>query len=141
MISGTVVCSSFKQELFKKIHDFQADQFWLALYDVTASLDANTTNYTLAGEVTGIGYTAGGQLLTNPQVLLDPASRIAYATFADAQWDNSVIVARAALLYNATAQQRAVAVLDFGVDRVSNHGPFHVVFPPAGPSTALIRIF
>jgi hypothetical protein len=140
MISGTVVCSSFKQELLNGLHNFGAQQFWMALYDATASLDATTTAYITAGEVTGVGYIAGGQLLTNAQVLLDPASRTAFATFADALWDNSVITARAALIYNLTAQNRAVAVLDFGVDRVSNNGPFHVVFPPVGPSTALIRI-
>lgn len=140
MINGTVVCSSFKQELLKGIHDFLNDQFFLALYDWTAPLDANTLTYITAGEITGLGYLAGGQLLTNPQVLLDPAARVAYATFDNATWNDSVITARGALLYNFTAQSRAVAVIDFSVDRVSNHGPFEVVFPPVGPSTALIRI-
>jgi hypothetical protein len=140
MISGTVVCSSFKQELLNGIHNFGAHQFGMALYDATANLDATTTAYLAAGEITGIGYTAGGQILTNPQVLLDAASRTAYVTFNDALWSNSVITARGALIYNLTAQNRAVAIFDFGVDRVSNHGPFQVVFPPAGPSTALIRI-
>jgi hypothetical protein len=140
VISGTVVCSSFKQELLKAIHNFPTHQFMMALYDATAMLDSNTTNYITPGEIMGTGYTVGGQLLLNAQVLLDPAARVAYASFDDAVWNNSVIVARGALIYNQSAQQRAVAVLDFGVDRTSNHGPFHVQFPPLGPSTALIRI-
>lgn len=141
MISGSTPCSSFKQELLLGLHDLQVDQFFLALYDATAPLDATTTVYTTTGEITGIGYTAGGQLLVNPQVLLDPSTRVAYATFDDAVWNNSSIVARAGLIYNQSAGQRAVAVLDFGIDRVSNQGPFQVQFPPPGPSTALIRIF
>lgn len=140
MITGTVVCSSFKRELLLGIHDFSADQFFLALYEAIADLSSSTLVYTPVGEITGIGYFAGGQLLTAPQVLLDTGARVAYVTFADATWLDSVITARGALLYNASKAARAVAVLDFGVDRVSNHGPFQVVFPPAGPSTALIRI-
>ena len=140
MITGSAVCSSFKRELLEGIHNFLTHEFRLALYDATASLDANTAAYVTDGEITGTGYTAGGKLLSGAQVLLNPGARAAYAVFADAVWNDSVIVARAALIYNASAGQRAVAVLDFGVDRTSNHGPFHVMFPPVGPSTALIRI-
>jgi len=141
MIQGTVVCSSFKQELLAARHNFLTDQFFLALYAATAPLDSNTASYVTDGEIAGVGYVAGGQLLLNAQVLLDPASRVAYATFDNPTWNDSVITARGALIYNQTSQQRAVAVLDFGTDRTSNHGPFEVQFPPAGPSTALIRIF
>jgi hypothetical protein len=141
MIAGTVVCSTFKRELLQALHHFPTDLFKIALYDSTAVLDANVTSYVTPGEVTGIGYMAGGKNLANSQVLLDLSSRVAYASWDDAVWDNSVIVARGALIYNQTAGQRAVAVLDFGVDRTSNHGPFHVQFPPLGSSTALIRIF
>ena len=141
MITGSVVCSTFKRELLQAMHNFSTDLFRIALYDSTAVLDSNTTNYVTPGEITGTGYVAGGKDLAHAQVLLDLASRVAYASFDDAVWDNSVIVARAALIYNQTAAQRAIAVLDFGVDRTSNHGPFHVQFPPLGSSTALIRIF
>jgi hypothetical protein len=140
MISGTVVCSSFKQELFQALHDFNNHTFRIALYDASAPLDATTTVYVTEGEITGLGYLAGGQDLANPQVLLDVAARVAYATWDDAVWLDSVITARGALIYNQSAGQRAIAVLDFGVDRTSNHGPFRVQFPPLGPSTALIRI-
>lgn len=140
MIQGSVVCSSFKLELLVGIHNFVAGQFFIALYTVAAPLDSNTTNYVTDSEVAGVGYTPGGQLLLHPQVLLDEASRVAYVTFDNPVWNDSVIVARGALIYNQPAQQRAVAVLDFGSDQTSNHGPFAVQFPPVGPSTALIRI-
>jgi hypothetical protein len=141
MIQGTVVCSTFKRELLEAKHNFLTDLFRIALYDATAVLDSNVTNYVTPGEVAGTGYVAGGKDLAHAQILLDLSARVAYASFDDAVWDNSVITARGALIYNQTAGQRAIAVLDFGVDRVSNHGPFHVQFPPLGSSTALIRIF
>jgi len=141
MIQGSVSCGSFKRELMLAIHDLANDQLRIALYEASAELDVNTTAYLVPGEITGTGYTAGGQILTGGQVLLDPVTNYAYATFNDPIWEDSVITARGALIYNQSKQQRAVAVIDFGVDRVSNHGPFRVAFPPVGPATALIRIY
>jgi hypothetical protein len=141
MISASTICSSFKKELLEGIHNFLTDQFYLALYTSASDLSADSTVYTVADEVEGIGYVAGGMLLVNPQVLMDPAARIGFATFDDPVWDNSVITARGALIYNQSAQQRAVAVVNFGVDYTSNHGPFHVQLPPPGANTALIRIY
>lgn len=139
MISGSNVCTSFKGQLLCGRHAFDSDQFFLALYTADAPLDPDqTTQYTTAGEVEAPGYTAGGQQLTQVQVLA--VARIAYITFADAVWPNSSITARGGLIYNASYFNGAVAILDFGQDRISNLGAFHVQFPPPGPTTALIRV-
>ena len=84
-------------------------------------------------------FIAGGQLLLNPQVL-GPVARVAYATFDDPVWPGSTLTARGALIYNRSAQQRAVAVLDFVEDQFSNQGDFRVKLPPPGVTTALIRL-
>jgi hypothetical protein len=141
MIQGSVVCSSFKKELLLGMHDFSTNLFRIALYTAEAILDSNTVGYVTFGEATGLGYIQGGQDLLNAQVLLDPAARVAIVTFDDAIWLDSVISAKGALIYNQSSAQRAVAVIDFGVTRESNHGPFRVQFPPPGPNTALIRIY
>jgi hypothetical protein len=141
MITASVVCSTFKKELLEGKQDLLADQFKIALYEPIAELNSNTAFYETFGETTGYGYVAGGKDLFGAQVLLDLNARVAYATFDDAIWLDSVISAKGALIYNQSKQQRAVAVLDFGVVRYSNHGPFHVQFPPPGASTALIRIY
>jgi hypothetical protein len=140
MITATTACSSFKHELLLGVHDFAVHEFRLALYEHGAPLGADTTIYLPDFEVAGFGYTAGGQTLAGLQIFLDSAARVAYATFNDAVWPDSVITARGALLYNQTADQRAIVVLDFGADRISNHAEFRVQFPPAQPSTAVIRI-
>ena len=139
MISGSVICSSFKRQLLCGYQGLDKDQFFIALYDASALLDADTTAYTPEGEIVAPGYTAGGQLLIGPQVL-GPVARVTYITFNDPIWPNSSIRARGALIYNQTFQQAAVAVLDFGQDQISNQGNFHVQFPPPGPLTALIRL-
>jgi len=138
MISGSSVCSSFKADLLGGVHNFLTDQFHMALYSADANINADTTAYLTEGEITGQGYTAGGMTLANPQILSE--ARTAYVTFDDPIWVNSVITARGALIYNQSKGQKAVAVLDFTSDKVSNQGSFRVKMPPPAPATALIRI-
>jgi len=139
MINGSAMCSSFKKQLLTGAHNFLAHQFFMALYDDTASLDPDgTTAYVTDGEISGPGYTARGQLLTGAQVL--ETAQTAYATFNDATWPASSLLARGALIYNHSSGDAAVAILDFGADKSSNQGNFRVKFPPPGPATALIRL-
>jgi len=139
MITGSGPCASFKRELLEAKHDFTSDQFMMALYTADADLNVDTTAYTTQGEVSALGYGPGGQMLRGVQVL-GPQSRAAYVTWDDPVWLNSTITARAALIYNQTAGQRAVAVLDFGDNKSSNNGDFRVKLPPPAPTTALIRL-
>jgi hypothetical protein len=130
------LCSSFKQESWLGIHDLDTDTLKMALYTSAASLGADTTAYTLTGETSGTGYTAGGEILTNVQVLLSGTT--AYVTFDNPAWPGSSFVARGALIYNSTKADRAIAVLDFGSDKTA--GPnFTVQLPAASATTALIR--
>jgi hypothetical protein len=130
------LCSSFKQESWLGIHDLDTDVLKMALYTSAASLGADTTAYTLTGETSGTGYTAGGEILTNVQVLLSGTT--AYVTFDNPAWPGSSFVTRGALIYNFTKANRAIAVLDFGADKTA--GPnFTVQLPAASATTALIR--
>lgn len=138
MISGSYLCSSFKLQLLLGGHNFQADTFMVALYDDDAPLSPDTTAYLTDGEISGPGYTAGGQALTGVQIL-GPAVGIAYVTFNDPVWAGS-LTARGALIYNQSKAQASVAVIDFGSDKTSNNGNFRMQFPPPGATTALIRI-
>jgi hypothetical protein len=138
MTSGSGFCSSFKTQLLRGFHHLDADQFFIALYSAPLDLNA-TTAYITDGEISGPGYTAGGQQLMSPQVL-GPVANTAYMTWSDAVWPNSTLQARAALIYNKTYQSASVAILDFGNDYYSNQGNFRVKFPPPGVTTALVRL-
>jgi hypothetical protein len=140
MIAGSGPCSYFKLDLLKGLHNFASDEFRMALYTKDANLHVDsTTMYVAEGEVNGVGYTAGGKALLNVKVL-GPTARSAFVTWDDPVWPGSSLIARGALIYNETAQRRAVAIMDFQVDRSSNTGEFRVQLPPASPSTALIRL-
>lgn len=134
------IANSFKAELAQGIHNFGAagDQFYIALYTSAASLSASTTIYTTSGEVVGTGYTAGGKLLTNVTPVLSGA--IAIIDFSDVTWSASTITARGALIYNATDGNKAIAVLDFGSDRVSTASDFVIQFPTPDSANAILRL-
>jgi hypothetical protein len=130
------MCSSFKRESWLAIHDLDTDVLKMALYTSAAPLGADTTVYTATGEVVGTGYTAGGEVLVNVQVLLSGTT--AYATFNNPTWMGVNFVARGGLIYNTSKANRAIAVLDFGADKIA--GPnFTVQMPTATATTALLR--
>lgn len=137
------MCTSFKQALLDGEMDFSSDTsqtFKIALFTSSATLDATTTAYSATNEVSGTGYTAGGNTLTistNPTT----SGTTAYLDFADTTWAAATITARGALIYKADGvTDPAVAVLDFGADKTSTAGDFSIVFPTADSSTAIVRI-
>ena len=132
------MCSSFKEQLFKGEHDFDVDTFKIALYTSSATLSAATTVYSTSNEVTGSGYSAGGNTLSGTTVTLSGTT--AFVTFSDTTWLTSTITARGALVYNSSKSNKAVAVLDFGTDKASSAGSFTIQFPANTSTTALIRI-
>jgi hypothetical protein len=114
--------------------------FKIALYTANANLNASTTAYTTSGEVVGTGYTAGGKTLTVSQVPTSTGT-VAYLSFSDVSWTNSTLTARAALIYKYDgATNPAIAVLDFGSDKITVGGTFQIVFPAATSTSAIIRI-
>jgi len=140
--TGNYMCTSFKTELLTGTHNFTnatGNTFKIALYDNNASFTAATTAYTATNEVSGTGYTATGETLTN--VTPTSSGTTAFTDFADVTWSSATITARGALIYNDTAAgDPSVVVLDFGSDKSSSSGDFQIVFPTADASNAIIRI-
>lgn len=144
--TGNAMCTSFKDQLLEGAHDFRAsggDTFKLALYTNSASFTAATTAYTATDEVANSGsYSAGGGTLTN----INPTTSgtTAFTDFDDISFTSATITARGALIYNTTPAHTytnpAVAVLDFGADKISTAGTFTIQFPVADASNAILRI-
>jgi hypothetical protein len=124
-----------------------AGAFFIALYDNTPSFTAATTQYTTSGEVTGTGYTAGGNQLSVSQVPTSSGTT-AYINFSDTTWSTATITAYGAMIYqNATLTiggssliRPACAILDFSGAKSSSAANFTIQFPAAAASTAIIRI-
>jgi PKD repeat protein len=142
MAISQAMCTSFKKELLEGVHNFKnsgGNDFKLALYTSSASLDASTTAYTTSNEASGTNYTAKGASLTR----VDPStsSTTALTDFADLTFSNASVTARGCLIFNDTASgDPAVCVLDFGGDKTSTAGDFTIQFPAADASNAIIRI-
>ena len=155
MAITTAMCTSFKSELLQGIHNFHngsgggtttttgtGNTFKLALFTSSATLSASTTAFATTNEVSGTGYSSGGNTLTN----VDPTTSgtTALTDFADTTFSSSSITARGALIYNSSttagSANRAVCALDFGADKTSTSGDFTIQFPTADASNAIIRI-
>lgn len=130
--------TSFKEQVLLGVHDLLNDVIKIALYDSAAVLGPDTLIYTSSGEVTSGGYTAGGLVLTNPQV--DGANGTGYASFDDPIWYSTTFSVRGALIYNYTKSNKAIGVFNFGLDQVTLNQEFKIQFPAFTPESALIRI-
>lgn len=135
MASLQTQTTSFKAECWQAVHNLLTDSIKMALYTSDAALDQTTTVYTATGEVTALGYTAGGNVLTGPTIGTD--SFTAFADFDNPSFTGA-ITARYALIYNASKSNKSVAVIDFGSDKTSLTA-FSVTLPPNTATTALLR--
>lgn len=132
------MCTSFKTELLGGVHDLDTDTIKIALFTSSATLDASTTAYSTTNEVSGTGYTAGGNTLTGATITSSGTTAI--VDFDNTTWAASTITARGAMIYNSSKANRAIAILNFGSDKTSTDGDFTIQFPVADASNAILRI-
>ncbi len=136
------VCNTFKSEILGAVHDFDSGSgqvFKLALYSSAATLNATTTVYSSSDEVGNTGqYSAGGGVLASQQVSLDGS--VAIIDFADLSFTGVTLTARGALIYNTSASNKSVCVLDFGSDKTATSGTFTIQFPAFTSAAAILRI-
>ena len=145
MAITSAVCTSFKVELLKGVHDFTAttgNTFKIALYTSSATLGASTTAFSSSNEITnssGTAYTSGGATLTS--VTPVASSTTAVCDFADVSYTDASFTANGALIYNDSASgEPACAVIAFGSDKTVTSGTFTIQFPTADATNAIIRI-
>ena len=131
-------CTVFKKNCLSGLENFAVGTTYvykIALYTANANLSYETLTYSATNEITGTGYTAGGNTL----VVIPPASsdQTAYVSFAPSTWTGASFTCRGALIYNSTTSA-AVAVLDFGSDKTTTN-TFTITFPTANATSAIIR--
>ena len=155
MPNTQAMCTSFLGELLTATHNFgtaptrgtgAADTFKGALYLASATLNASTTAYTVSGEVSGTGYSAGGVTVTNAT---PPASTNSSATAGTAYWTPSASLVYSGvtlttafdtvLIYNSTQSNKAVSVHTFGSQTITA-GTFTLTMPTNNTTNALLRL-
>jgi hypothetical protein len=154
------MCTSFLGELMLGQHQFgtstivsrgsltspTTDTVKAALYLASATINAATTVYTVTGEVSGTGYTAGGVTVTNATA---PTSTNASSTAGVGYWTPSASIVYTTvtlttafdtvLIYNSTQSNKAVSVHTFGSQTITA-GTFTLTMPANTTTTALIRL-
>ena len=127
---------SFKEQILKGEHDLLTDTLKMALYTSSASLNEDTTAYSVTNEVSGGGYTAGGNVITN--VTINALNNVVYVDFDDVVWTPASFTAAGALIYNSSKSNKSIAVLSFGGDKTATNS-FTVQIPANTFSSALLR--
>jgi hypothetical protein len=145
MAITSAVCTSFKVELLKGVHNFTAttgNTFKIALYTSSATLGASTTAFSSSNEITnssGTAYTSGGATLTS--VTPAASSTTAVCDFSDVSYTDASFTANGALIYNDSASgDPACVVVAFGSDKTVSSGTFTIQFPTADATNAIIRL-
>jgi hypothetical protein len=101
----------------------------------TPDQDAHESAADLTNEVSnGNGYTTGGVALANKAVT--QSGKVVKFDADDVSWTNSTITARYAVIRivpNGTAaNQKLLAYVDFGADKVSSSGTFAITWNSSG---------
>lgn len=128
------ICTAAKLAWLKSM---EHDDIWLALYGKDAEIGPSTSAYTPKGEVSGLGYSAGGCALEG--IAFGVTGGTAWIDWThDPRWEVATVRASAAMIYNRTKGNLALAVLTFGGEIASTNGPWWMELPPPG-ATAIIR--
>jgi hypothetical protein len=147
MAATTAMCTVFKANVMKAIHNFLLSggntiRAALIKSGMAGTYGAGSTSYTdvtgNSDEVTGTGYTVKGPSLTR----VDPTTSgtTGFTDFGDATLSTATITARAAMIYDDTsASDSACSVHDFGADKTASGGDFTLVFPTPDASNAILR--
>lgn len=128
---ATIIPTSFKTDLPKGNIDLDSDTFYVMLLTSSATPAATWAKRSdVTNEVTGTGYTAGGQALTTLSVT---ASGTQGKWTADpTTWASSTITARYAVIYKhrggAASADELVQIVDFGSDKTSSGGNFTITW-------------
>ena len=155
MAITSAICNSFKTEILAATHNFTnstGNTFKLALYSSnSATLSKSTTAYTAPSDgtadptntyevtSTSSGYTTGGNSLTSTTPAL--SGDTACCLFASTSWGStSAFTARGCLIYNSSASNKAVCVVNFGADKTVTTRTFTVEFPAQTAGNAIIQI-
>jgi hypothetical protein len=144
------MCTSFKGEILSGIHALGttviragtgADTLKAALYLASATINAATTAYTVTGEVSGTGYSAGGVTVTNATAPTTSGTT-GYWTPSASLTYTAVTLTTAfdcVLIYNSTQSNKAISAHTFGSQTVTA-GTFTLTMPTNDATNALIRV-
>lgn len=126
-MASLIFNSALRDEAIGSI-DFDTDTFKVMLTTLayTENKDAHTKRSDVTNEITGTGYTAGGNTVTVTVGTVDTANDRVDITLGGTTWPASTLTARKAVYYKsrggAASADELIAVVDFGSDVVTTSG-------------------
>ncbi len=133
-----LVYNSFKRDILNGSIDLDTDtiKVMLVTSTYTPDIDAHTKRSDITNEVSGTGYTAGGNTLSTLSVTVDNTDNEGVFDAADTSWTSSTITARGAVLYKsrggAATADELICYFDFVTDRSSSGGTFQITWNSEG---------
>jgi hypothetical protein len=103
------------------------DEYRMALFVDGADLSADTIRYNNQMEASGYGYEAGGIVIPNMRVDTDEDG--SYIDFDSVVYNRLTVAVDGCLIYNASKENRAVAVFNFGETLTARNGKIEVESP------------
>ena len=89
-------------------------------------------------EKTDIVSSTEGQNLDGATISVSGTTAI--VDFTDEVFSSATVSADGCIIYNSSASNKAICVIDFGGTKTSTNGDFTIQFPAADASNAIIRI-
>jgi hypothetical protein len=133
----------FLSQALNKEIDWDTDTIKVALLTNAYTPDQDAHNYlddVVANEVSGTGYTAGGNTLANKTNTYNSGTNVIVLDADDTTWSSSTITARYAVIYDASPATNAtrplIGYVDFGSDQSSSNGNFTITWD----ATGIVRI-
>ncbi len=129
----------FVENLVKKQIDLVNDtiKVMLCTSSYTPDQDAHEHKADVTNEITGAGYTAGGVALANKTVTYTGATNVLKFDADDAQWTDSTLTFRTAVIYDATTND-LIGYVDYGADKSSEAGTVTIPWDAAGIFTLTV---
>jgi len=130
--------SGFFRSLMNKEVDLDTDAIKLLLCTSSYTPDQDTHRYksSITNEVTGPGYTAGGEAVSNITYSYDATGNVLSFSGDPVAWSASTITARYGILYDSTpstdATRPLILFVDFGGNISSTAATFTVAWDTAG---------
>lgn len=134
---ANVVYNSFKQKIQDGSIDLDTDTIKVLLVtsSYTPDIDTHEDLADVTNEVSGTGYTTGGEALANKAVTKDTANDRGKFDADDVTWASSSITARGAIIYKDTGTPGTswlIAYKDFGADKTSISDDFTIQWSADG---------
>lgn len=134
---ASVVYNSYKKYALNGGVDLDTDTIKVGLVTSAYSPNIDTDEFysDITNEVSGTGYSAGGEALANKSVTQDNTDNEGVFDADDVTWAASTITARGAFLYKDTgvaATSPLICYFDFTTDKSSSSGNFTLQWDAEG---------